>query len=196
MIAFTGSLSTRSREPARGWLTHLLRRIVRPGRSEDGQALVEMALVLPVLLVLLFGIIDFGHAVNDWNTENSLANLGARYAAVGVISDKNSNCASSAGVLVAYLQCQATGDDPELKNPNGVSPGQPGVVGGISVCVHAPDGDTVGEPITVKVSTPYDVLPFIGGGPTLNLSGTATMRVEQAASAGGLDITTGSTGTC
>src|ERR671932_212438 len=53
--------------------------------DERGAALVELALVLPVLLILLLGTIDFGKALNYWIDETHLANEGARWAAV----DKN-----------------------------------------------------------------------------------------------------------
>jgi Flp pilus assembly protein TadG len=192
MIAFIGSLTTNAREQVRRRLVHLR-------RSEDGQAMIELALALPILLMLLLGIVDFGRAVNYWNDENYLANIGARYAAVGVISDTNSPCHGSSAALVAYIQCEAGQDAGTLQAPNGVSAGQPGVVHGISVCVATPGSDVAGTPITVRVSATYDTLPFLHGvgvNPTLNLTGTATMRVEQPASAGGLDITTGSTGSC
>lgn len=52
--------------------------------SEDGQALVEFALVLPVLLILLFGIVSFGVALNDWIDETQLVSEAARFAAVNV----------------------------------------------------------------------------------------------------------------
>src|SRR5205823_4816497 len=50
--------------------------------DERGVALVEFALVLPLLLLLLLGMIDVGKAVNYWNDETHLANEAARYAAV------------------------------------------------------------------------------------------------------------------
>jgi Flp pilus assembly protein TadG len=49
---------------------------------ESGQALVEFALVFPVLMLLVVGIIDFGFAFNTWNTAQNAAREGARIAAV------------------------------------------------------------------------------------------------------------------
>jgi Flp pilus assembly protein TadG len=57
--------------------------IGRPGQGpEDGQALVEFALVLPIIVVILFGIVAFGVALNDWIDETQLASEAARFAAV------------------------------------------------------------------------------------------------------------------
>lgn len=52
-------------------------------RSQDGQALVEFTLVLPILVLILFGIAYFGIALNDWIDETQLVSEGARYAEVG-----------------------------------------------------------------------------------------------------------------
>lgn len=45
------------------------RRTARWWRSEDGQALVEFALVVPVLLLLILGLAEFSRA---WNTRQVL----------------------------------------------------------------------------------------------------------------------------
>jgi Flp pilus assembly protein TadG len=47
-----------------------------------GQALVEFALVLPLFILLLLGIFDFGRAVYAWSTINNAAREGARIAIV------------------------------------------------------------------------------------------------------------------
>jgi hypothetical protein len=48
--------------------------------DERGQSLVEMALVLPLLLLLLAGIIDFGRAYNNYIIITNAAREGARFA--------------------------------------------------------------------------------------------------------------------
>src|SRR4030081_1444952 len=50
----------------------------RPGQRS--QALIEFALVSPVLLMLLFGIVDIGRAVFYFDTVNHAAREGARTA--------------------------------------------------------------------------------------------------------------------
>jgi hypothetical protein len=51
-------------------------------KSEQGQTLVEFALILPILLLLVIGIFDFGQAFNTKNDLTFLANTAARYAEV------------------------------------------------------------------------------------------------------------------
>ena len=53
-------------------------------KNEKGQALVEFTLVLPILLLLLFGIVEFGRVYNGSLTVNHVARETARAAAVGV----------------------------------------------------------------------------------------------------------------
>jgi Flp pilus assembly protein TadG len=48
---------------------------------EKGASLVEFALVLPILLMLLFGIVTGGLALNSKNSLNNAAREGARYGA-------------------------------------------------------------------------------------------------------------------
>lgn len=51
-------------------------------RSERGQALVEFAIVLPLLLLLLLGIVDFARAWNVFEVLTDAAREGARVAVV------------------------------------------------------------------------------------------------------------------
>jgi Flp pilus assembly protein TadG len=50
------------------------------GRGQKSQALIEFALVSPVLLLLLFGVIDLGRAILYYDTLNHAAREGARVA--------------------------------------------------------------------------------------------------------------------
>ena len=82
--------------------------------DERGVALVEFALVLPLVLVLLLGMIDVGKAVNYWNDETHLANEAARFAAVDSSPTKNPDGTPTAKSLSAGILNQA--DTTELKN--------------------------------------------------------------------------------
>ncbi len=52
-------------------------------RTEQGQALVEMALVLPILILIIFGIIEFGRIMNTYLIVTNAAREGARQGVVG-----------------------------------------------------------------------------------------------------------------
>lgn len=54
-----------------------------PFRQEDGAAAVEFAIVLPLLLLLLFGIVDFARAYNAHISLSGAAREGARVLALG-----------------------------------------------------------------------------------------------------------------
>lgn len=52
-------------------------------RNQQGQSMTEFALVLPILALLLFGVIQFGIAFNNYLTVTDAVRAGARKAAVG-----------------------------------------------------------------------------------------------------------------
>jgi Flp pilus assembly protein TadG len=139
-----------------------LRRLSRTlRRSENGQAVAELALVLPLLLLILLAILDFGQALNTKNTANHLANLGARFAAVGTIPSGSSIC--------DYVTSTAAPSNLQKK---------------LGVAVTEPT-ETVGSQITVKVTNNYHWLRFIngtiGGITSTTVAGEATMRLENTA---------------
>jgi Flp pilus assembly protein TadG len=59
-------------------------------RNEKGGALIEFALVLPLLLLVVFGITEFGRAVMVTNSLNTASREGARLAVVSSVSDSTS----------------------------------------------------------------------------------------------------------
>ena len=62
-------------------------------RDERGQAMVEFALVLPILMALLLGIIQFGIVFNNYITLTDAARAGARKAAVSRLTTGNGDAA-------------------------------------------------------------------------------------------------------
>lgn len=74
-------------------------------RSNRGVAAVEFALVLPLLLALLFGIIEFGFLFKDQLALLQAAREGARVAAVGrPVSEVNARIVgAAAGLTTANL---------------------------------------------------------------------------------------------
>jgi Flp pilus assembly protein TadG len=175
-----------------------------------GAALAELALVLPLLLLLLLGMLDFGKAFNQWMSGTHLANEGARLAAVNYCpapsSDGSGNLtcdwssigcsASDANVCLAqYIDNQATG---ELKNGRPSVSAYSPTQNAARVCISYPNGAAtqIGDPVTVRVQFNYKWLNYVskrlsfGSTP---ISGSATMRLE---SKWWFGTTPGTTATC
>ena len=55
----------------------------RKRRRERGQALVEFALLAPLLVILVFGIVDIARLFHAWVTVQASAREGARYGVTG-----------------------------------------------------------------------------------------------------------------
>ena len=64
----------------------------RSDAHERGQALVEFALVLPVLLLLIFGIVDAGRLIYTYNTVSNAARNAARVAIVNQSTAGTDTC--------------------------------------------------------------------------------------------------------
>jgi TadE-like protein len=127
--------------------------------NESGQSSVEFALVLPLLLFVLFAIVEFARAYNAYNDLNQMAATGARYAAVGrypgntslINSEADTNVSRGATVTLQYLQ-------------NGVA----------GSCV-------VGGSVRITARAPITLTPILKVG-TINMGGSAEMRVERCPS--------------
>jgi Flp pilus assembly protein TadG len=140
--------------------------------------LVELALVVPLLLFIIFAIIDFGLAINQYNNTTNLANLGAR--ATSVLSNSSSlpTCTYKGTTytsLVGYLDCQGATE---------------GTLNQVVVTVCDPTSATnftTGDTLQIKVVSTFNWLSILTGGigkigglgslPT-SISSTASMRME------------------
>jgi Flp pilus assembly protein TadG len=139
-------------------------------RDQRGVAVVEFALVAIPLFLLVFGIIDFGRALNYYNDLTQLAGQGARFAAV------NQEPGSAGGTASSAFQndLKAFADSPELKSPSS----------DFKICIAAAPSGTAwanGDPIKVTASYTFKFIPFISA-VNLNLSSSQTERFEGIAS--------------
>lgn len=130
-------------------------------REESGQAAIEFALVLPLLLGVLFMITEFSRTFNAYNDVNQMAANGARMAAVNRFP-------GAAALISAEADTKAVRD-------------------GASATVSYPSGTcAVGDPVRVTVTVPITVLKFLPllDTPALTLTGHAEMRLEAAPTGG------------
>jgi hypothetical protein len=139
--------------------------------SEAGQAVVEFALVLPLLCALVFAMIDFGKALYYYVELTHVANEGARIATVNPAT-----LPGGSSSLKTYLCSQLGSSSSELRSGSHS-------VDRATVAI-SPAGN-IGDPVTVTVSTNYHWIPFFGGG-SVHIGGSATMRLEQATTGNGL----------
>lgn len=132
---------------------------LRWASAPKGQALVELALILPVLLILAMGTLDVGRVFSGYLSLANAAREGALYAALHA-DDPN---------LTADVTNNAV--NPEL---NGQIPGSTVVV------VSAPAGSLgQGNPVSVSVSATYPLISTaILGWKSLTLKSSATVMVQ------------------
>ena len=145
---------------------------LRIAGNEDGQAVVEFAIILLPLCLLVVGIIQFGIAISFWQDQQRLAAAGARVAIV--------NCAAASWctpTLEDYLESQtlSNGNKPEA-----------------TVCFESKTGNNNGTPIadpgdsiTVYLEAPFQLVPLFGVG-DITISARTTMRLEQTATHAGI----------
>jgi Flp pilus assembly protein TadG len=134
-------------------------------RRRGGQSLVEFAVVLPVFLLILAGILDFGLGLYSQMTVINAAREGARLGVVepGNVADINARVdAMAAGLDKTRLTITIT-----CQRPNG---------SGFVACT-APQWQS-GDAVVVKVAYGYRMLWPLAFGNTLNLSSTVQMRIE------------------
>ncbi len=70
-------------------------------KDTRGNALIEFALVLPILLLVVFGITELGRMIMTTNVLNTASREGARLAAVSTVSDSLAVQARVTQVLTA-----------------------------------------------------------------------------------------------
>jgi Flp pilus assembly protein TadG len=140
-------------------------------RSESGTSTIEFAIVVPLLLLILFGIIDFAKAWNYTNDMTHVANTGARFAAV------NNNPGGTTQTLQQYIVSQSESSELRTGGTSSISTAA-------FACIDFPDGTAAaGHPVRVRVRVEYAFIPFLpnwmGGSTSVNLTGSSTMRLEQ-----------------
>lgn len=102
-------------------------------RAQNGQTMAEFALVLPLLALLLFGVIQFGIAFNNYITLTDAVRAGARKGAVG------RHLSNPQGAVIAQVRTAAT----DLK---------PADLGVTVTSTWLP-----GEQVTVEATYPYSI---------------------------------------
>lgn len=119
----------------------------------SGQALVETAIALPVLMAMVWAVFGFGRLYTAQLSITNAAREGARLGAMGA------NPPAIAQAVETYLTSANITEQPQVS-----------VTGA---------GGQSGAPLTVNLTVPMtDPLPIPGLPPVVPLSATAVMRLE------------------
>jgi Flp pilus assembly protein TadG len=135
----------------------------RTGRR-SGQALVEFALVIPLFLLLLAGMVDFGLGLNASITVTNAAREGAR---LGTINPNAVSIQARALSMTSGLDQTKVSVTSVCKRPTGSTP---------STCTFTTW--QVGDSVRVTVDYDYSMLWPLAFGNTIHLSSTTEMRLE------------------
>ena len=148
-------------------------RLKKGNRGEKGQSLAEFVMVLPIFLILVFAIIDFGMGFHAWLTVTNSAREGARLGAVR--APAAGGCDNDPSTQATNVDCRVRETADSLNQAN------------LAVTISNAQGSP-GSSIVVDVDYDYDLitpldnlLGLISGGsvgPTLTFSSTADMRLE------------------
>jgi Flp pilus assembly protein TadG len=119
-------------------------------RLQQGGTLVELALILPLFFLMVFGALDFGRGIWAYNTIAYASREGVRYA---VVRGSKSQTPASASDIRQTVVAKAVGLDPSK----------------LTVTVTWLPNNTPGS--NVKVQAQFNFVPIV---PLLNL-GTITL---------------------
>jgi Flp pilus assembly protein TadG len=159
--------------PAQGHPLNLAKRALKGLRirGESGQSVVEFAVILPLVVVVILALADFGRAVFMYLEAEHAASDAARVAAVDTTPPAGMS-------LQNYLKQQLVFG--ELGSGSGKTAGAQGVA---KLCITFPQGTSNrGDPVNVTVSNTFKWVPggVIPG--SVTIGGSATMRIEQVPS--------------
>lgn len=133
-----------------------MRRFSKILSGERGASAVEFAIILPILIMLIFGIIQFGIAFNKYIAVTHAVREGVRLAAVGLYEDPDFDFEQAVRDSAPTIEI----DTITVENPEGLEIGNPVVV-------------------TVTVEIFFIDIPMAGRWGPIQLTGQATMRRER-----------------
>ena len=137
-------------------------------KLQRGAAALEFAIVLPVLMLLLVGMVDFGVVLSAQTTVAIAAREGARTAALGQNEGAAENAARQAISSLPGASNVGTTTDAVCTKPDGSS------------CSLSDSDPDTGSTVTVTVAYVHTWLSpvFLGLSPTVTLQGKSMMRIE------------------
>lgn len=143
-------------------------RVTRSFRSERGAAMVEFAIVLPILLLMVFGIVDFGRALYTLNNLTAATREGARLASTQISPDPTTGSSMTAVSTAVTNYVVAFGGNAGAPTVSETFSGTP------------PNMQSITVQIVNYPFTPITPLTNLIGLGTIQMSPSATFRWEGA----------------
>lgn len=137
------------------------------GRGEDGQALVEFAITMPILLFLLLGIVDFARA---WNTYEVLTDAGREAARYAVVHKQNASDTGPDAIIRQIVKDAAARARLTVADGDIDIVSQVGSTGDLSTSVSISHGH--------ELKWVGFMMALFGADRTINFTVTSTMRNE------------------
>lgn len=148
----------------------MTKQIARTWSDERGQALVELALLLPVVMLILIGIVEFGRA---WQAKQTLTDVAREAARMSVIGDPTVTQAR-VDSLVRVMINRAGFDSTSVSVtwPDGCK------MPGCSPLLETNKVSAVTLTMPHRFVALHRLITLVTSGGTLTLRTTARMRVE------------------
>ena len=147
---------------------------MRPGRCRGGQALVEFVLILPILLLLVAGLLDFARA---WSASHAIADATREGARMLVVNEGSQFADAEDMIRRRLAAARLNSDRVQVRFRVGDEGAWVTSDSGVEPAGH-------GVPQGVRVTYPYEFWvagPFIGlatGDRAITMVSTITMRGE------------------
>ena len=134
-------------------------------RDEKGQSIVELALILPILIVLLGAIIDFGWLYSCQISANNAVREAARYTSIHIYDNSTDNDAAIAESIVLSEAAQLPDEETT-----------------VTLTYLDLDSDGADDSVQVTVTSPIPLMTGISstilGKSEITINSSSTMRIE------------------
>ncbi|HZY99170.1 MAG TPA: TadE/TadG family type IV pilus assembly protein [Candidatus Baltobacteraceae bacterium] len=152
---------------------------LNPQNARRGGALVEFAVILPIALVFLFGIVEFGIAMFEYHATNYAAKYAARYASVRGASCSATGCPITASALQNAVRAAVPGTGFATVSPQWTTPPSGTYVGAAqtAACDSSDQNKGCFVIVTVTQRVPLTI-PFVNVD-HLSFKATSTAAITQ-----------------
>ena len=139
-------------------------------RNQRGQSLAEFALLLPILLILVLGAIDFGRLYFAYVSVTNASRNAAQYGSFNVVRANDEDCSDG-----NCLRLAAVSDTSDLLNSSDTNP-----TVSSEPCANGSLDSQGRQCVRITVTYTFEpIVPWPGLTGTIDMSRTVQMRVAE-----------------